>query len=890
MCRSLSDPPVRRVAPSLPPLLLILVFSCAVVCSSAVTLAEDARAENAGAKDAIASPYASANRLAYLDEFCDPYYPSLDLPKLITPQWVGQEGVEAVITLGIDDMREAESYEAYLRPILDRLKKIDGRAPVSILTNKIDPAHPQLAKWLAEGLSLETHTADHPCPCLQGSDFAKAKSTYDRCVDQLAAINDSHPVAFRFPCCDSLNTPSPRAFAEILSRRTPQGNFCQIDTSVVSLLTAADDTLPRKLVTNDEGQPRFARYVPFKSFVNRVENYPYPFVIAGKLWEFPIAVPDDWQGQNLQAPRNPVTVDDTKVLIDATVLKRGVANLVFHPYNWLRNDQYVEIIDHAVEKYGDRVLFLNFRECLERLNRNLLAGQSLRAADGGDNGVRLLDVNNDGFMDVVIGNEQVRKTRIWQPQEETWREVAFPVQIVTVAANGTRRDAGVRFGILRPDGMASFLVAAGDQRGIWHFDGQQWQRDEAFGDGPRHEGQSLITSREGRDQGVRLRDVDGDGVCEILVAGPERRYTLQRDAASNTWRPHSAVLPEPLVDASGRDAGLRLVDLNADGFADAVFSNERRFTVHLFEPKRGGWTRRVRAGARGDEGALPMIVRNGTNNGAWFAKGHLWIQNEDTHKLPDGVDRRTFAQLLGTDTPAPKSPKDSLESIRVRADLRVELVAAEPLTRDPIAIDWGADGKLWVVEMADYPLGMDNQGQPGGRVRFLEDTDGDGRYDRSQLFLDELAYPTGVMAWRDGVLVSVAPHILFARDTTGDGEADQVEILYEGFGEENQQHRMNGFAWGLDNWLHLADGGSGGTVVSRKTGARVATRRRDMRIDPRSGAIDALAGHSQFGRRRDDWGNWFGCDNVTPLRHYLLTDRYLRRNVHAAPAGTHLNL
>src|SRR5438552_13885758 len=122
------------------------------------------------------------NRLTYLDEN-DPYYVSRTFPKLTTPQWVGEDGVEAVVVFAIDDMREHERYEAFLRPILRRLQQIDGRAPVSIMTCKIDPKQPHLQHWLKEGLSLETHTVDHPCPLLKDGDFAKARSTYERCVD-----------------------------------------------------------------------------------------------------------------------------------------------------------------------------------------------------------------------------------------------------------------------------------------------------------------------------------------------------------------------------------------------------------------------------------------------------------------------------------------------------------------------------------------------------------------------------------------------------------------------------------------------------------------------------------------------------------------------------------
>src|SRR3954469_10701754 len=134
-----------------------------------------------------AEPKPDANRLAYLDDVANPYYVGRDFPKLTTPQWVGEEGVKAVVVLAIDDMRDPQKYETFCRPILDRLKQIDGRAHFSIMTCDIDPKHPLLQQWLKEGMSLEVHTIDHPCPLLAKGDFAKAKSTYERCVDMMYA-------------------------------------------------------------------------------------------------------------------------------------------------------------------------------------------------------------------------------------------------------------------------------------------------------------------------------------------------------------------------------------------------------------------------------------------------------------------------------------------------------------------------------------------------------------------------------------------------------------------------------------------------------------------------------------------------------------------------------
>src|SRR5262245_16098815 len=108
---------------------------------------------------------ADANRLAYLDS-ADPFCVGVDFPKLVTPQWIGESGVEAAVILAIDDMTETGKYEAFLRPILERLKVIDGRAAVSIMTRSVPIADEQVQKWLKEGLSLEVHTTKHPCPLL----------------------------------------------------------------------------------------------------------------------------------------------------------------------------------------------------------------------------------------------------------------------------------------------------------------------------------------------------------------------------------------------------------------------------------------------------------------------------------------------------------------------------------------------------------------------------------------------------------------------------------------------------------------------------------------------------------------------------------------------------
>lgn len=601
---------------------------------------------------AVGAIAADANRLTALDEYANPYPCGLKTARLITPQWIGEEGVDAVVVLSIDDLGDVAKYEQFLRPILQRLKRIDGRAAVSIMTIKVAPNDPQLASWLAEGVDLEAHTLTHRAPLLQGGDFAAARKTFDDCVDLLAGIASCRPVAFRTPYCDSENVVSPRMFAEILGKTTPAGRFLELDSSVGVLFTPGDPALPRKLAIDEEGRERFVKYVPKqdRDYVGYVEDYPYPYVIGGTCWEVPIAMPDDWQGFHANGFTSPITLRDMKAGIDAAVLKKGIFTLCFHPHKWIRNDQVIELIDHAVASYGKRIKFLTFREIHQRLVKNLLAGQSLRAADGGDNGVRVADLDGDGYMDVAIGNQELRQTRVWSPATATWSTTDFPAEIVSIAG-GSRRSTGVQFGVLEPDAAASVLVRSEVATGLWHFDAKQWTPDPQGLVGLELDG-PVWTSREGRDHGVRLRDVDGDGICEVVVGNPTQRAVFGWSGQRHAWQRLGFALPDGarIVDELGRDAGLRFVDLNGDGRDDVVFSDAQRYLAATWVSKSEGW-RTVLDGSEGKASGerIPRIVRaDGTNNGAWFKDDRMLVQNEETGKvLAHHVQTRTYGEILG---------------------------------------------------------------------------------------------------------------------------------------------------------------------------------------------------------------------------------------------------
>ena len=240
----------------------------------------------------------------------------------------------------------------------------------------------------------------------------------------------------------------------------------------------------------------------------------------------------------------------------------------------------------------------------------------------------------------------------------------------------------------------------------------------------------------------------------------------------------------------------------------------------------------------------------------------------------------------------PLDPISGQASIYVPDGYTVDLVAAEPQVFDPVAFDWDVAGNLWVVEMADYPLGLGDSNASGGRIRKLEDRDGDSRYETSSLFASGLNFPTGILTWREGIIVTAAPDIVFLQDTTGDGKADTREVLLSGLTQGNQQLRANGLRWGLDNWVYVAAGGHHGNygletkILSLRTGTETKIGSRDFRFRPDTGELEPQSGPTQFGRNRDNWGRWFGTQNSHPLWHYTLPDHYLKRNPYlAVPDG-----
>lgn len=236
----------------------------------------------------------------------------------------------------------------------------------------------------------------------------------------------------------------------------------------------------------------------------------------------------------------------------------------------------------------------------------------------------------------------------------------------------------------------------------------------------------------------------------------------------------------------------------------------------------------------------------------------------------------------------PTAPKDALKTFRLKNGFQLEQLAAEPLVTDPVAMQYDENGLAYVIEMNDYPYTdrskdeawAEQKSAPIGKVRVLEDVDGDGKFDRSTIFADELSWPTGLAFWKGGVYVSATPDIWYFKDTDGDHKADIKRKVFTGFRKYNVQAVMNNLKWGLDHRIYGAGGSNGGIIQQPGTEKTdpINMGRRDFRFTAGSETFDVISGGARFGNTFDDFGNRFICNIRNPLMHIVLPTEYLVRN------------
>ncbi len=224
------------------------------------------------------------------------------------------------------------------------------------------------------------------------------------------------------------------------------------------------------------------------------------------------------------------------------------------------------------------------------------------------------------------------------------------------------------------------------------------------------------------------------------------------------------------------------------------------------------------------------------------------------HDFPKATRSRTYAFLdkhlsfspvsntnFAAELPriAPTAPAEAIKTFRVHPNFKLELAAHEPNVVDPVAACFDGYGRLYVVEMRGYSEDRDKR---LGRVRRLEDRNGDGFFEHSIVFADGFKWPTGIAPFDGGFFVAAAPHIYYLKDglagRVADGRPDRAPdgdfpVVLTGLKASNVQGLVNSMRWGIDGRIHVATSSSGAELSRPGKAKTYQLRGRDFSFDPR---------------------------------------------------------
>lgn len=234
--------------------------------------------------------------------------------------------------------------------------------------------------------------------------------------------------------------------------------------------------------------------------------------------------------------------------------------------------------------------------------------------------------------------------------------------------------------------------------------------------------------------------------------------------------------------------------------------------------------------------------------------------------------------------PAPVlSPEEALKTFTVAPGYHLELAASEPQVQEPVAMVFGPDGRMWVAEMRGYMPDVEgtNEDLANGRVVCLEDKDGDGFFENSTVFVDELVMPRALLLVGDGLLVGAPPELAFYRDTDGDGKADKKEMVAMDYGVKvdpnrphlaNPERAPNSLLWGLDNWIYSA----------------AYTRR--FRYRNNVWEMGPTSFRGQWGLTQDEYGRLYYGSNSDHIRVDVIDAKYAaRQSNYPSLGGSNVN-
>ena len=238
-----------------------------------------------------------------------------------------------------------------------------------------------------------------------------------------------------------------------------------------------------------------------------------------------------------------------------------------------------------------------------------------------------------------------------------------------------------------------------------------------------------------------------------------------------------------------------------------------------------------------------------------------WRRPSRTRRSPIGQEPNRGAAL----DLASQDPKVALSRIKVAEGYEVSLFASEvefPDLAKPLSMTFDTRGRLWVLTSPTYPHVLPDE-KPNDKLIVLEDTNRDGRADKSTVFADKLYIPTGFALGDGGVYIAQQPTLMFMKDTNGDGKADERRILLHGFGTEDSHHSIHAWQWGPDGALYFQEGTFLHSQVETPYGPRRLAYAGVWRYEPRTEKLDVFVSYpfaNPWGHVIDAWGQNFVSD------------------------------